>query len=362
MIYLTWAVAFAYQLLTLFVVLAWRLKRRGYPGPFSPSVSVLKPVRGAGPGFYDAIRSNAAQQYPGFEVVFGAARADDPALPHIQRLISEFPNVRLVRTTTTAPNGKAGTLIELAQHASGEVWIVSDSDIRVPDGYLARVVAPLADRSVGLVTCVYRARSSTFAGRFEALGVDTEFAPSTMLAPFVGVDEFALGSTMVFRAADLARAGGFEAVAGHLADDYQIGRNIHALGLRCVLSEVPVETHVGGESWGAVWRHQLRWARTIRVSRFGGYLGLPVTFATPWGILAAATGHTILGASLLMIRLAMAAAAAWAIRSPASLRLLWLVPVRDLYSAAVWLAGLFGSTVEWGGALLKLDREGRIRP
>jgi ceramide glucosyltransferase len=360
-IYVICAVAFAYQALALVVVLVWRLKRRPARAEFTPSVSILKPVRGAAPGFYEAIRSNAAQDYPNYEVLFGASRPHDPALPLIDRLAHEFSHVRFIPTTTEAPNGKAGTLIDLAREARGDVWIVSDADIRVPEGYVSRVVSPLADPTVGLVTCVYRARSSTFAGRFEALGVDTDFAPSTMLAPFAGVDEFALGSTMAFRAADLARAGGFEAVAAYLADDYQIGRNIHALGLRCVLSEVPVETHIGGESWAAVWRHQLRWARTIRVSRFGGYLGLPVTFATAWAVLAAAAGHPLAALALLAARLAMAAAAAWAIRSSTSLRLLWLVPLRDLYSGAVWLAGLFGSTVEWGGAKLRLDREGRIR-
>ena len=53
-----------------------------------------------------------------------------------------------------------------------------------------------------------------------------------------------------------------------------------------MLSDVIVETHLGG-GWRDVWQHQVRWARTIRVSKFGGYLGLPVTYATLWAVVAA---------------------------------------------------------------------------
>ena len=169
--------------------------------------------------------------------------------------------------------------------------MISDGDIRVPVGYLERVTAPLADPRVGLVTCAYSARAETWPARFEALGVATDFGPSTMVAPFVGIDEFGLGSTLVVRARDLERIGGFAALSDYLADDYQLGRRIHALGLRCVLSDVMVETHLPGDSWGEVWRHQVRWARTIRVSRAGGYAGLPIANATVWALLAAVTGR-----------------------------------------------------------------------
>jgi ceramide glucosyltransferase len=175
------------------------------------------------------------------------------------------------------------------------------------------------------------------------------------------VDEFAMGSTLALRRVDLDRIGGFAAVADYLADDYQIGHRIHALGLKCVLSEVVVETHLGG-GWRAVWQHQVRWARTIRVSRFGGYLGLPVTNATLWAVVAAAWGRLDLGFALLAIRMMMALASGWGVlRSRDVLRLWWLVPARDLFGFTVWVTGLFGDSVEWRGQRLRLDRDGRIR-
>jgi len=252
-------------------------------------------------------------------------------------------------------------LIDLAAAAKHPILVVNDADIRVEPDYLARVTAPLADPRVGLVTCLYRPLGDTFPARFEGLGVATDFAPSALVARLVGVDEFAMGSTLAFRRADLERIGGFAAVADYLADDYQLGHRIHALGLKCVLSDVVVETHLGG-AWPQVWAHQVRWARTIRVSRFGGYLGLPITNATLWAVVCAVGGRFDLAAGLLGLRLVMAFAAGWRVlRSRDVLFLWWLVPVRDLFGFAVWVAGLFGHSVTWRGQRLVLDREGRIQ-
>jgi ceramide glucosyltransferase len=248
----------------------------------------------------------------------------------------------------------------LERAATHSLLVVNDADIRVDPDYLRRVTAPLADPRVGLVTCLYRPEGDTFAARFEGLGVSTDFAPSALVARLVGVDEFAMGSTLAFRRADLKRIGGFEVIAPYLADDYQLGHRIHALGLKCVLSDVIVATRLSG-GWPDVWRHQVRWARTIRVSKFAGYLGLPVTFATLWAVVAAVSGEWRAALALLAVRMMMAIEAGWfVLRSRDVVRLFYLVHLRDLFSAAVWMAGLFGSSVEWRGKRLRIDGEGRI--
>jgi ceramide glucosyltransferase len=357
------AAACAYQLAAIVAsVRQQRRMRRAAPAPLG-SVSVLKPVRGAEYGFERAVRSNAAQDHPQFEVLFGVRAGDDAARAAIDRVAREFPEgrIREIAVSGSRPNQKVAALIELARAAKGEYLVVSDADIAVPGDYLRRIIAPLADSNIGLVTCVYRARARAWPARVEALGVATDFAPGAMVAPLVGVDEFGLGATLAFRARDLERIGGFEAIADYLADDYQLGRRLHELGLRCVLSEVVVETALASESWSAMWRHQLRWARTIRFSRPGGYAGLPLSNATLWAVAAAAMRDWPVAAALMTVRLAMAAAAGWGVlRSGDAIRLLWLAPARDLFGAAVWFAGLFGRTVEWGGVRLELGREGRI--
>jgi len=347
------AASACYQLLALAACFALRAKRPA--APRRGGVSILKPVYGSDPALRPAIASHVA--LPGeIEILCGVRDLNDSAVA----VLREFPAVRIVECTTRTPNCKVGSLIDLIRAARHDTLIVNDADIRVDPDYLDRVIAPLADARVGLVTCLYRPEADTFAACFEGLGVSTDFAPSALVARLVGVKEFAMGSTLAFRRADLERIGGFEAVADYLADDYQFGHRIHALGLQCILSDAIVTTRLSG-GWSQVWRHQLRWARTIRVSKFGGYLGLPLTFATVWAIALLAVGRWELGAALLVLRMLMAMASGWGVlRSRDVFLLAPLIPVRDLYAAAVWLAGLFGNTVEWRGTKLQLRSDGRI--
>jgi ceramide glucosyltransferase len=363
------AIAGGYQLFAIAVCLLRKRGQgpgvRGQGGPRA-AVSILKPVGGLDEGLPEAIASHVALKTVGeFELLCGVRSLEDPAVA----VIREFPSVRIVVSTTKTANAKVGVLMDLIAEARYPIIVVNDADIRVDPDYLDRVTAPLSDPQVGLVTCLFRTRGSTFASRFEGLGVMTDFAPSTVVAHSVGVDEFAMGSTMAFRRADLDRITsetasatlrGFAAVADYVADDYQVGHRIHALGLKCVLSDVVVETGLGG-SWAEAWLHQVRWARTVRVSKPGGYVGLPITYATLWAAVALALGAWQIALALLVVRMMMAIVSGWfVLRGRDVLRLWWAIPLRDLYSVAVWCAGLFGNTVIWRGRRLKLNREGRI--
>jgi ceramide glucosyltransferase len=329
-----------------------------------PPVSILKPVKGSGPGFYEAILSHALIDYPEFEILFGVHDAQDPACEDVARLADEFPErvIRLAVCRRKLPNGKVGVLADLARAARYPILVINDGDIVVERDYLRTVVPALdATPQAGLSTCLYRARGATFPARWEALGIATDFAPSVLVARAIGVAEFALGSTMALRAADLARIGGFAAVGDYLADDYQLGRRITELGHHIVLARTVVETRLSGETWGDIWRHQLRWARTIRVSRPAGYFGYAITNASVWAVLAAAAGAWPVAAACLAIRMLAGAVTGIAVLGDEDVPRLWfLMPLRDLWGFAVWLAGTAGETVEWQGEKLRLDKEGRI--
>lgn len=344
-------------------VAIWRHLRRRDPVAADPRpVSILKPVRGRDPRFIEAIRSHAHQRFEApYEILFGLADPSDPAAADIRTFQSEYPElpIRLIHSTTAAANGKVGVLIDLAREARHAIWIVNDSDIAVPPDYLANATAPLADPAVGVVTCAYRATASTFPAQFEALGVATEFAPSIFTARELGVIEFAMGSTMAFRAADLRAAGGFEALADFLADDYQLGRLLTARGLAVYLSRMAVETRLAG-TWLDVWRHQLRWSRTMRVSKPRGYAGYVVTHATVLALISALGGSYAAAITAISVRMIAAALSSHAVGDRVSLGRLWLVPLRDLFGFAVWLAGLAGSTVDWRGLRYRLTPDGRI--
>jgi ceramide glucosyltransferase len=365
---LSWLVflpALAYQVLACFAGLRHGLHRnRARASTFQPPVSILKPVRGLDPNTYSAFVSQATQRYPEFEILFGVNNDADPAIEEIRRLQAAFPEVPifLIRSATPAANAKVGVLIDLGRHARHPIWIVNDSDIQVRADYLSAVVAPLEDPSIGVVTCPYRASAHSAATAWEALGIASDFIPSALVAQLVGVREFGFGSTLVFRASDLAAAGGFEALSDYIADDYQLARRITQSGKRALLSAYTVETALGEGTWPGVWAHQLRWARTIRASKGAGHLGLPITHAGLWAAIALAFGAIYPAAALIVCRIATALISAiFVLESPLATKLFWLAPVWDLYAFAVWLASYMGREVRWRNRILTIDAQGKIR-
>jgi len=340
---------------------ALRFRRRVTVPEFTPPVSILKPVRGRDTQFYEAIRSHAEQRYPEFEILFGIADPADPAHMDIARLRHEYPGVaiRVIATANDAPNQKVGSLEILAREARYGAMLVNDGDILVDADYLARVMSLLEDDNIGLVTCLYRGRGASLPARAEALGIATEFAPSVLVARLLSSRGFALGATMAFRSQELDAIGGFASIREFLADDYQLGARISAFGKRVALADIVVETNLGAGAWLDVWKHQVRWSRTLRVSRPGGYFGYGITQAAVWCLLAALLGHPGIAAAGLIVRLAAAYFALRALGQPGAMQLA-AVPFRDLFGFAVWCAGLTGNEVEWRGSRFRLLGDGRI--
>lgn len=361
--------AIGYQLLAISASLRHLVRRKAFKasafkaGGFCPGVSVLKPLRGMDPNTREAFISQITQDYPNFEILFGVGDENDPAVREVRKLQAEYPRsaIHLLVGSEAAENGKVGVLMHLSRHARNPVWVINDSDIRVTPDYLAQVVSPLSDESIGVVTCPYRAMAHTSAAIWESLGIATDFMPSALVAQLVGVREFGFGSTLAFRAADLQRAGGFQAIAAYIADDYQLAKRITQLGKRALLSTYTVETSLGHATWSGIWKHQMRWARTIRASKPGGYLGLPITHAGVWLLLALATGAWIPAVLLAGTRiLSGLLASGLVVRSPLAV-FCWLAPAWDLYSFAVWVASYAGWKVYWRDRVMTLDAAGRIR-
>jgi ceramide glucosyltransferase len=344
------------------------------PKPPAPPVSVLKPLKGTDPEMYESFRSHCLQDYPDYEIIFGVSDSVDPALQLVEKLKLEFPQ-RAIRAIVCAENlgsnTKVSNLAQMLRQAKHENILVNDGDIRVPPDYLRRVMAPLADPQVGLVTCLYRGIASPSLGsRLEALGISTDFSAAVLAArELEGGIRFGLGSTLAFRRSDLEAIGGFEALVDYLADDYEIGRRIAERGLKVTLSDVVVETFLPAYTLRQFVDHQLRWGRTVRDSRRWGYLGLVLTFGFPWALVAVVGTHGALWAwALLAAVLGLRVAVALVVGSLVSgdrqvLRLMPWLPLRDLVAVVVWLASLTGHNVVWrgdsfilkGGKLARID-------
>src|ERR1700730_5753408 len=256
-----------------------------------PPVSILKPLKGTDPDIYESFRGHCLQDYPEYEIVFGVSDPEDPAVASVQQLQREFPDRRIqlvVCSNKLGANVKVSNLEQMLPAAHYQHLLVNDSDIHVENDYLRRVVAPLADLQVGMVTCLYRGvAASTLGSQLESLGISTDFCAGVLVArQLEGGLRFGLGSTLAFRRTELERIGGFRSIVDYLADDYELGRRIAGLGLQVLLSDVVVETHLPAYALDGFFAHQLRWARGVRDSRAGGYIGLASTYGLMWALLA----------------------------------------------------------------------------
>lgn len=259
-------------------------------------------------------------------------------------------------------------LHSLVPEANHDVLVISDSDMRVTPDYLNRVVAPMVDKKVGLVTCLYRGEDpDTLAARLEALYIGVTFLPSVLVARRFLNMRFALGATIALRREDLARLGGFAALGDYLADDYQLGRRTADLSLRVNLSDYIVANVLGATTFREQWDRELHWAHCSRVSRPLEYPGLILTFTTPLAvILTLFSGLAPVARLSLAVSMLLRWLVAWLVTGYTDNRtlrrwLLWL-PVRDMLSALIWCIGVVGRRVVWRDETFALQPGGRLEP
>src|ERR1700736_3371350 len=361
------AVAMSYS------ITAWRAVRRQIRSPRvamsdAPPVTVLKPLCGAEHAMYECLRSFCEQDYPRFQIVFGVSDSDDPAIAVVRRLQREFPGRDLKLAIDGRQHGsspKGSNLINMMALARHDYLVIADSDVRVTRGYLAKVVAPLLDPRVGIVTCSYRGWPR--AGLWSLLGclfINEWFTPSVRVAAMAGSHSFAFGATIAIRRQVLASIGGFEAIANQLADDYRLGELTRRMGLRTVLSEVVVETCVDERNLGQLLRHELRWLRTIRAVRAVGDALSFVTFGVP----VAAIGSLLAAGALPALAMLGITAAARlmlhsTVRKPGSaLSHLLILPLRDTLNFALWGWSFATSRVRWRDGHFQVTSDGSVQP
>ena len=350
------------------VVAAVSFARRRLPiPPERPPISVLKPLHGEEPGLYENLRSFVEQDYPTVQMVLGANNANDGALPVADALIRDIPAAEIalvVGAPVKGSNLKVANLENMLPAARHDILVISDSDMRVDRRYLGAVAAPLHDPSIGLVTCLYKGVST--GGKWSELGalhINFGFLPSALVAAALGIDLGCFGATIALRRDTLCRIGGFVPVRDELADDQRIGEAVRALGLAVVLSRYLVEARVSEPSFAALWRHELRWARTVRTITAAGFVGSVLTHVVAIAALGAvATGFGLTSSLFLGISLLLRWTTAGVIAGALSLAAngLWLLPVRDTLSFAVFVASFFGRAVFWRDQFFQVEPSGRM--
>src|SRR5579872_1402914 len=370
--------------LGLVVVACVRYRRRArvdaaaaatLPVALFPPISILKPVHGVEERLEENLESFFLQDYPDFEIVFGARSADNDALRVVEKLRRKHPSVR-VRIVLSGepawPNAKVYSLEKMIAQSAHEFIVISDSDIWVPAHAMRNIVAPLLQKNVGLVTCMYRGvPSHDFGSGLEALGMSIEMTSGVVVADMLEGMKFALGAIMATRKDVLPAIGGIRATRDYYSDDFVLGNLISAAGYKVVLSHQIVGHVLVPRSLAKTLADQLRWMKSTRFSRPKGHVGSGLTFSTPFGLLALIAGSaldmtgvgTALFAWSILNRIIQALVAGWGVTGDRrSLTLCWLYPLRDFLGSFLWIASFNGGTFFWRGEMYRFLRGGRIVP
>ncbi len=254
--------------------------------------------------------------------------------------------------------------MNMLPQARHDILVLADSDMRVGPDFLATVSAPLADPDVGLVTCLYRGVSAGgLWSRLACLHVNHGFLPQAAVAAAIGAGVGCFGAAIALRRQTLDAIGGFAAIADALADDYALGAAVRAGGGRLVVSSYLVDNIIAEPGFLALFRHELRWARTIRLVAPWGFMGSIVTQPVVLALIAVATGALPVAAPAIFVlaglcRIGAVRATDRLLGLPPSP--LHLLPLRDLLSFAVFVASFFARRVAWRDRTFRIDAKGEL--
>ena len=363
--------------LILVVEAARRFRREGsgelLNNPVWPLVTVLKPLHGMEPMLERNLESFFRQDYPQFEIIFGARVREDPALQIVDALRLKYPQVKttiVLSGEPEYPNAKVFALERMVSAAAGAYFVITDSDVCVRGDCLRQVVHPLLDPKVGVVTCLYRGvAAGGFWSILEALGMSVEMSSGVLVAKMLEGMRFALGPTMATRKNILDSIGGVAALGSYCADDYVLGKRAFDSGKQVILSHHIIDHVAMNTSAASSLAHQVRWMRSTRFSRQAGHVGTGLTYAMPFGLLGLFAASTIYSwhAGLALFAWAFVNRMMQAIvigrgvmGDRRSLWLSWLYPARDLMGFLVWCASFAGSEVIWRNERYQLVTDGKM--
>ncbi|HUY82353.1 MAG TPA: glycosyltransferase [Acidobacteriaceae bacterium] len=342
---------------------------------FCPPVSLFKPLHGAEPNLEEHLATFFEQDYPEYEILFGARVATDEGLLAARRVAERYPHVPVKFVLTGEPwhiNAKVCTLELMDKAAAHNIFIISDSDVRVTPNYIREVVAPFADAKVGAVTCLYRGVADKgLWAKLEAAGMSIEMTAGVLAADLMEGMQFTLGPTMAARRECVHEMGSFTLLGPYCADDFVLGNAIAAKGHTVVLSTHVIDHLILNSDFVDSQKHQVRWMKSTRFSRPKGHFGTSLTFSVPFGLLACATAmamhHPVLGLALLGYSVATRAGMALVVGGAVVedrhlLRTAVLYPLRDLLGFCYWAASYGSREIVWRNHIYRLAEGGRMLP
>jgi ceramide glucosyltransferase len=219
----------AFGVYSLWDGLSWfRLVRQrlaSHAGFYAPTTALICPCKGNERGLEENLLTLTRFDYPNYEIYFTLATSLDPALKVIERI--KAASQRPVHIVIAGPPSDTSEKVYNLQRAvealpadKFEMLVFTDSDVRLPRGWLTKLIAPLQDARIGATTA-YRwiipsasgmeAMPSCFASAWNA-------AIATMLGKPSG--DFCWGGGTAIRKKNFDDVNVLEAWKGVVSDDF----------------------------------------------------------------------------------------------------------------------------------------------
>lgn len=335
------------------------------PIPDAPAVSVVRPVCGIDNFCEETLGSSFRLDYPCYEVIFCVARASDPVVPVVERLIAAHPNVParlIVGDEKVSANPKLNNCVRGWDAARYDWIILADSNVLMPGDYIQRLFASWRP-DTGLVCSMPQgSHPRNLWAELEIAFLNTYQSRWQYAADGVGTG-FAQGKNMLWRRDVLEAAGGIRALAAEIAEDAASTKVVRNAGLKINLVDSPFPQPLGHRSFKDVWHRQIRWAR-MRRKTFPAYylpeilagcatptlIGSYAAFLLGWN--APLAGVLVL-VSLYCAEMILALANKWYF----SWRLPFLFLLRDLMQPAIYLDAWLMDDFVWRGTAMSVREE-----
>jgi ceramide glucosyltransferase len=352
-------------------IAALRLRRSaaGNSQPFQklPPVSLVRPLCGIDNYATDTLRSTFALDYPRYEILFCVASAKDPVIPLIETLLTSEPEADarlLVGDERVNNNPKLNNVLKGWWAAKYDWIVLADSNVLMPRDYIERLFASWRADTGLVASPPIGSQPDGLWAELECAFLNTYQARWQFIADAFGFG-FAQGKTMLWRRADLERAGGIETLAKEVAEDAAATKIVRGAGLKVRLVDRPFAQPLGYRTAAEVWHRQVRWARLRRASFLayflpeavsGGVLPMiALAIVAPAIGLPAAASVVTFGLVWYGGETLLAAIVGWHV----SVRYPLICLIRDALLPVLFVSALQGDDFVWRGNEMQVER---LRP
>jgi ceramide glucosyltransferase len=350
-------------------IVAWQLVRAdakaracaGISAALPRSLTIFKPLPPLGRKGLDhvaaGLESFVAQLEPESELLLGVRDSDRKTIaPFIEAMRAKYPKAQLRPVFHPGPeavaNPKVAWQMVLAEQATSELWLWSDADIIAPPGFLQCARREFAKCGVAMLTFPYVVRRIAGPGAlFEGLFVNTEFYPGVLLLRGLGTADFGFGAGMLFERDEFLKRVDWHELGAYLADDFQLGQRLKPVQI----SATTLETVATERPWPDALAHDLRWSKTIRWSRPGGFFArLLVLPVAGWLVAVVTHPHSIFAWVGLVGMIQAEVLSAVTICGVIGCHLRkgdwWILECWSLWRIAAWILSWLPGSVRWSGS------------